>query len=59
MDERIRRALAAVGSLDEEAARRLEESAREIRGTWWGLVPAGEATGGASPSGQVREAGLD
>ena len=45
MDERVRRALAAVGSFDEKAARRLEESAREIRGTWRGPVSAGEATG--------------
>ena len=33
-DERIRRALEAIGSLDEESARRLEESARRIRSTW-------------------------
>ena len=33
-DERVRRALEAIGSLDEESARRLEESARRIRGTW-------------------------
>jgi hypothetical protein len=33
-DERVRRALSAVGSFDEEAAQRLEESARSIRATW-------------------------
>lgn len=33
-DERVRRALAAIGSLDEESAERLEESARRIRATW-------------------------
>jgi len=33
-DERIRRALEAIGSLDEESARRLEESTRRIRNTW-------------------------
>jgi len=32
--ERIRRALEAIGNLDEESARRLEESARRIRSTW-------------------------
>lgn len=33
-EERIRRALGAVGSLDEESAQHLEESARSIRATW-------------------------
>jgi len=33
-DEKVRRALLAIGSLDEEAADRLEESARRIRATW-------------------------
>jgi hypothetical protein len=33
-DERVRRGLSPVGSLDEEAAQRLEESARSIRATW-------------------------
>lgn len=33
-EERVRRALGAIGSLDEEAARRLEESAERIRATW-------------------------
>lgn len=32
--DRVRRALRAVGSLGEESARRLEESARTIRATW-------------------------
>lgn len=33
-DERVRRALGAIGSLDEDAAARLAESARKIRATW-------------------------
>jgi DNA anti-recombination protein RmuC len=33
-DERVRRALRAIGSLDSDAADRLEESARRIRATW-------------------------
>lgn len=32
--ERVRRALRAIGSVDEEAAARLEDSARRIRATW-------------------------
>ena len=33
-NERLRRALSAIGSLEEEAAERLEESARRTRATW-------------------------
>lgn len=33
-EERVRRAVAAIGSLDEAAAERLEESARRVRATW-------------------------
>jgi DNA anti-recombination protein RmuC len=32
--ERVRRALHAIGSLDSDAAERLEENARRIRATW-------------------------